>query len=293
VIIRKVPAAAQYLDIQRDSDEIAYDITSTEAASLKSNAKLQVVLRPSSNIFYMGMQLNGQKSPDTANKDIWNAVKYGLDYQRLTALGGPGAVQMPGIIPQGLLGALPESDIVHQDLAKAKAFVKASGIAHPTFKLDYIPDFSIFGVSLQQVAQIVQASLAQIGINVQLLGLPFDQDLALSRAGKAQATVELSAIDYPDPNDFLLDTPGGEAGLRFAYTQQAYPAVYALAQNAGGTVDDSQRAALYQQLQQEMNSYGPWIPEFQPEAILVGSSNLSGVVSNDIWGVNVATVRTK
>jgi peptide/nickel transport system substrate-binding protein len=292
VIVRNVPAATQYLDIQRDSDEIAYDITGTEAATLKSNSKLQVVLRASSNIFYMGMQLNAQKSPDTANKDIWNAVKYGLDYQRLTALGGPGAVQMSGIVPQGLLGALPTSDIVQQDIARAKAYVKASGIAHPTFKLDYIPDFSIFGVSLQQVAQIVQASLAQVGINVQLLGLPFSQDLALTNAGKSQATVELSAIDYPDPNDFLLDTPGGEAGLRYGYTPQAYPAAYSLAQQAGSTVSDSQRATMFQQLQQQMNTYSPWIPEFQPESILVGSSNLTGVQSNDIWGVNLARVGT-
>jgi peptide/nickel transport system substrate-binding protein len=293
VIVRNVPAATQYLDIQRDSDEIAYDITGTEAQTLKSNSRLQVVLRPSTNIFYMGMQLNAKVSPDTANKDIWNAVKYGLDYQRLTALGGGGAAQMPGIVPQGLLGALPHSDIVQQDLAKAKAYVKASGIAHPTFALNYIPDFSIFGVSLQQVAQIVQASLAQVGINVTLQGLPFSQDLALTNAGKAQATVELSAIDYPDPNDFLLDTPGGEAGTRYGYTQQAYPATYALAQQAGSTVSDSQRATLFQQLQQQMNTYSPWIPEFQPESILVGTSNLTGVESNDIWGVNLATVGVK
>jgi peptide/nickel transport system substrate-binding protein len=293
VIIRNMTAPTQFLNIQRDTDEIAYDISATQASSLESNSKLQVVRRASTNIFYLGLQLNPAKSPVTANKDIWNAIKYGLNYASLTALGGQGAVQMSGIIPRGLLGSLPASDIVQRDVAKAKAYVAASKITNPTFNLAYIPDFSIFGVSLQQVAEIDQASLAQVGITVKLQALPINSLLALVSQGKAEATVDLSAIDYPDPNDFLLDAPGGVSALDYGYTKQAFGQTAALAQQAGDLVADSARSAAFQQLQLDMNAYSPWIPQFQPESILVASSNLTGVASNDIWGVTLADVGTK
>jgi peptide/nickel transport system substrate-binding protein len=293
VVIRDMTAPTQFLNIQRDSDEIAYDISATQASSLESNTRLQVVRRASTNIFYLGLQLNAAKSPVTANKDIWNAIKYGLNYASLTALGGQGAVQMSGIIPRGLLGSLPASDIVQRNIAKAKAYVAASKITNPTFNLAYIPDFSIFGVSLQQVAEIDQASLAQVGINVKLQALPINSLLALVSQGKAEATVDLSAIDYPDPNDFLLDAPGGVSAVDYGYAKQAFGPAAGLAQQAGDLVADSARSAAFQQLQLNMNAYSPWIPQFQPESILVASSNLTGVASNDIWGVTLADVGTK
>jgi peptide/nickel transport system substrate-binding protein len=293
VVIRDMTAPTQFLNIQRDSDEIAYDISATQAATLESNSRLQVVRRASTNIFYLGLQVDAAKSPVTANKDIWNAIKYGLNYTSLTALGGQGAVQMSGIIPRGLLGSLPASDIVQRNIAKAKAYVAASKIANPTFNLAYIPDFSIFGVSLQQVAEIDQASLAQVGINVKLQALPINSLLALVSQGKAEATVDLSAIDYPDPNDFLLDAPGGVSAQDYGYTKQAFGQAATLARQAGDLVADSARSAAFQQLQLNMNEYSPWIPQFQPESILVASSNLTGVASNDIWGVTLADVGTK
>jgi peptide/nickel transport system substrate-binding protein len=293
VVIRNVAAPAQDLNVQRGTDEIAYDITGTEADALAGKSGLQVVRNPSLNTFFMAMNLNPKVSAVTSNADIRQAVRYGLDYQALAALGGKGAVQLAGLIPQGVLGALPASDAVQRDVAKAKSLVAASGIANPKFSLNYIDGFSIFGVSLATVAQKVQASLAEVGITVVLRNLPLQEDIQESHEGKQQASVDLSAVDYPDPNDFLIDAPDGTASKNLGYTAAAYPQAASLASQAGVALQDTQRGSLFQQLQTSMNNDSPWIPEFQPESILVGSANLTNVVTNDVWGLDVAAVGQK
>ncbi|WP_283139276.1 ABC transporter substrate-binding protein [Rhizohabitans arisaemae] len=293
VIVKNAAAPAQLLSVQRGESEIAYDIAANQVGQLAGNSAVQVVRAPSTNIFFFMANLDPAKSPVTANPKIREAIRYGLDYEGLRKLGGDGAIQLAGLVPKGMLGALPESERVQRDVARAKALVAESGLKNPTFTLNYVANFSIFGVSVELVAQKIQASLAEVGITATPQGLPLQQHIQRFREGKQQASANLYAVDYPDPANYLPHWPGGATATRLGIDKAKHPELVALHEKAATTVGDDARAAAYQELQRKMNDLGAYIPEFQAESILVGTANLTGLVSNGMWGVDLAKVGRK
>lgn len=293
IIVRNTAAPAQLLSVQRGENEIAYDIAATQVSTLEGNDKVQVVRGASTNIFFLTVNLDPAKSPVTANAKIREAIRYGLDYEALRRLGGKGAVQLPGLLPQGVLGALDPADSPQRDLDRAKAAVAASGIKNPTFKINYVANFSIFGVSVEQVAQVIQASLKDVGIDAVPNGKPLQEQIEITRAGKQESSANLWAEDYPDPSNIATYWVGGKSATNIGYTAAAYPEHAAILAEATKTADQAKRADLYQQLQRKMAEDSPYFPEFAPEAILVGTANLTGLTSSSLWGIDLSRVGLK
>jgi peptide/nickel transport system substrate-binding protein len=65
------------------------------------------------------------------------------------------------------------------------------------------------------------------------------------------------------------------------------PSLEALAAQAATTTQDPARKALYQQIQESMNTDGPFMPLIQPAQILVGATALKNLQSNALWIVNL------
>ena len=289
VVIRNMPSPTQFLNVQRGENEIAYDVPAALASTLKSSKKVQVVTGPGTATFFINVNMKPGIT-SASNPHILNAIRYGLDYDALIKLGGPGSVRLPGMVPVGFLGSLPQEFAIKRDLAKAKAEIVASGIKDPGFELAYIPDFSFAGVSLTTLAQKIQESLVEAGLKVTIAGYPFGPYLEKRRNGTLGASVSLFGADYPDPNNYLTFAPGGNSATGIFWPATSDPAGAALAARAQSEPNDKKRAALFVQLQKHLNEVSPFIPEFQPAAVLVGSANLTGVVTNPVWGLDVAGV---
>src|SRR5205085_1203436 len=163
VVLRNMIAATQLINIQRGKHEVAIDLSSDQAQSLKSNKNLKVSLQPSTWVFWLFANNNPQISAITSNKQFQQAVRYALDYKSIVQIAGPGAIQTPGVIPSMFLGALPQKDAVKQDVAKAKAALQASGVGSQKITLEYPSDLTINGVPFTSLAQKVQANLQEIG----------------------------------------------------------------------------------------------------------------------------------
>jgi peptide/nickel transport system substrate-binding protein len=99
--------------------------------------------------------------------------------------------------------------------------------------------------------------------------------------------------DYPDPNDYLVFTPGGLAANRVNWGASDDPRLAALAKRAGRTVSDNRRAALFRQIGRVMNQRAPFFPLFQPAQAIVSSSNLTNAVLGVIWPLDVRAVGTR
>ena len=107
VVIRNMPTAAQLLNVQRGSREVAVDISPIDAASLDSNKAVVVVRGLGGKIFYLTVNMKPGVTV-ASNPLLLEAIRYGLDYDGITALGGPASPRLAGMIPVGLLGALPD-----------------------------------------------------------------------------------------------------------------------------------------------------------------------------------------
>jgi peptide/nickel transport system substrate-binding protein len=208
-------------------------------------------------------------------------------------LSGPGAVQAPGMIPTTFLGHLPPTARIKRNLPKARAEVKASGITNPKITMYYPSELTINGISFATLAQKTKSNLAEVGIQVDLVGKPVNSFLETYAAGKHPMSQSYWGPDYPDPNDYLVFTPGGLAANRVNWGVAKDPKLAALAKRAQRTVNDSQRAALFRQIGRSMNQRAPFFPLFQPAQAIVSSGNLTNAVLGVIWPLDVRAVGTR
>lgn len=290
VVVRNMAAPTQLLNVQRGANEIALDLSAQQAQTLENNDKLQVRTDASVNVFDVEGNMDESISP-TGNADVRRAVRLALDYDGYTRLSGVGAAQAPGVIPSQFHGALTAADAVRQDVEAARAALEASGIDNPTVELAYPSDATPNGVSFSSVAQKVKSDLEKIGFSVTLKGSPAVTFLEDYAAGRNQMSVSYWGPDYPDPNDYLVYAPGSDGrAANNKYTAEMAPEIAALASRAGSTLDDEERGQLFQEFQRRLNEEGPFFPLFQPAQAIVGSANLTNVVLDPTYTLNIQDV---
>jgi peptide/nickel transport system substrate-binding protein len=290
VVYSAVNPSTQALNIQRGTDEVALDIPTTQASGMKSQSGLSVQLFSSPISDFLFVSDKPAVSKVTANPDIQNAIRYGLDYSGLVSLAGPGSVRAAGIVPPGFLGALPESDAVASDVAKAKQYVQASGIKNPAIQLDYVSGTSAI---VPVLASRIQSSLAQIGIAVTLNPQSSIVGVQNYRGGQDQMGLFTWAPDYPDPNDYLAFVPGGTVGLRAGWPASADPSLASLAATTGAMSSSSARGGDWVTLQRGLNAQAPIYPLVFPGESIVSTSNLSGVQFSSVWYLDFAAIASK
>lgn len=290
VVYRAVDPSTQALDIQRGANEVALNITTQQAASMKHQKSLQVQLFSSPIFEFFYVSNNPATSSVTANSHIQQAIRYGLDYNGLVKVSGPGSSRVPGVVPRGFLGALKPSQAIKRNLTVARKAVTASGITHPSFDLAYSTGGSTLTATL---ATKIQSSLAQVGITVNLT--PEAAIIATQnyRGAKNQAGVFGWAPDYPDPNDYLAFLPGQLVGLRAGWPAAASPSIARLGAKAGATTNNKARATLFRELQQQLNLHAPIYPLVAQGESIVASSNLSRVAYSSVWYIDFAQIAAK
>jgi peptide/nickel transport system substrate-binding protein len=293
VVIRNMIAPTQLLNVQRGANEIALDLSSTQAASLRGNKNVTVQINPSPNLFNIDVNMDPKISPVTANVHIRKAIRLALDYKGFAKLGGPGSIQAAGMVPSVFLGALPSSSAVKRNIAAAKKEVAASGISNPTITLAYPAGLTINGIDFGTLAQKTKSDLAAAGITINLSGTPVNTFLTAYSAGKNQMSQSYWGPDYPDPNDYLVFLPGGHTAARVNWTRSMNPSLAKLGEKAARTTNDKARAAIFRQIQQRLNAESPFYPLFQPSQAIVSSKNLTNATLNFTWVLDVSAVRTR
>lgn len=292
VVVRNMAAPTQLLNVQRGANEIALDLSAQQAGTLDGNSALQVRTDASVNVFDVEANMDESISP-TGREAVRRAIRLALDYEGYTRLSGTGAVQAPGVIPSQFLGALTAEDAVRTDVDAARRILADAGISGLSLELAYPSDATPNGVSFSSIAQKVKSDLGKIGIDVKLKGTPAVTFLKDYAEGKNQMSVSYWGPDYPDPNDYLVYAPGAPGTSRAAdnkYVREMNPELADLGARAGSTLDDAERGKLFQEFQRGLNEDSPFMPLFQPAQAIVGSRNLSNVVLDPTYTLNIPAV---
>ncbi len=289
VVLRNTSTEAiERLDVERGTNEMALDLDPSQTAGMTN---VHILSGAGPNVMFIFANDNPKISTVTSNHDFQEALRYGINYAGLLQLAGAGAVQSPGIIPTILLGALPASADAKYDLAQAKSWLAKSGVGHPSLKLTYPTGLTANGLSFDDAAARLEQYLDQIGINVTLQPQSIQVGLESYRAGTEGLGLWYWGPDYADPQDYLAFAPGHLVGLRAGWTATDSaanaPAVVALANKAAATTGVSARQAVYEQFQNAMNKYGPFIPLIQPAAVIVATKNIKDLQANAVWFVNI------
>lgn len=293
VVMRNILAPAQLLSVQRGTNEISLDLSPDQAKPLFGNKSLKVQAVAGPNIWFLFANANSKISDITSNKRFQNAVRYALDYSGTVKLAGTGSKRANGVVPSMFLGALGQGTGIKRDLVKARAELAASGLSNPEVELEFPSDFTSSGLSFGVIAQKLQSDLGKVGIKVTLTGKPIATSLANYRAGTEQLGLWLWGPDYPDPNDYLVFLPGQLVGLRAGWAAGSDKKLEALGRKAGSTTNPAVRGTLFKQIQLQLNQRGPFFPLFQPGQIVASSKNLTGVVYNAQFQIDLSAVGSK
>ncbi len=298
VIIKSVPDALTRLeDLQRNSSQlILLDLSLGPQVANKTGIYVPT-LGPLPSVHLIG--LNCARFPFN-NVLIRQAVVHAINYTALIQLFHGFAIDVVGPEPRGVLGYASDLQPYSYNITLAKQLLAEAG--YPDGK--GIPPVTAFAISdippSTDVVSLIQAELAQIGINVQIKTIDSATALqAETNPATSSAYPDMTYDGYnwfPDPwpyaNWWVGDLAYGAGNFAWYNNTQ----VVQLLHQADRTLDPTQRAALYEQVAHIVYNDAPyiWVGQLQnayPSGIPVVSGSVQGYMLNaGYWETDFSTL---
>ncbi len=218
---------------------------------------------------------------------VRKALQCSVDRQAiLDALyGGRGQVQN-GIFPVGLIGYNPDLPEIEYDVERAKELLAEAGYADGfdlTFTISSDAD-----ATTKDLAQIVQAQWAEIGVNVTIETLDSATMMDLRRSGEIMCYTSSWSADFNDPDNFIYTFFGTTENTVLRSLNYSNEEAIARVAAARGIVDEDERIAEYQALEELIiQEDAAWVPLYAKEHLFVVNDRVSGfTVSWNGWSNN-------
>lgn len=232
----------------------------------------KVLSVPSRMVFYLKM--NNQRAPfDDVN--VRKAVAAAIDYKTLQTI-YPSA-EARGVLAPSFGVHNKGIPALKQDMAAAKALMAKSKYAgqQPTIDLAYISDLAFE----QKVGLLVQANLAEIGIKVNLMPVPWTKITEM--ATKVETTPHLSEIffvpTYPSANSVFYTQYHSEAPKTWATSTWTKDAeVDKLIDQALAATNQAALTSIYGKLQQRLHDIQTDIPLGVQQSQFAMQQNVNG-----------------
>jgi peptide/nickel transport system substrate-binding protein len=287
IVVRDVPDPATQLEqVERGDVNIAESLDADLTVRFRQSGKGQVVEGNTLDMTYLAMTTNVSVSSVLAERKVRQAISYAIDYDGIIkGLMRGSAIQIPSIIPVGLLGS-DQTLAPKRDVAKAKTLLAEAGYPNGfTIKMVYPTRVLVGGLSAETLVTKLQADLAQIGVNLTLEPREAVAWRADYRAGKLGITVADWTPDFADPHGWAIPfaVKGSAAAKRVYYDN---PKAGALAEQAGRLTDAGRRAAIYKELQQILIGDAAFVGLIQPKVNIAVGPKISGVVYNPVYFVD-------
>ncbi|MEZ5931413.1 MAG: ABC transporter substrate-binding protein [Alphaproteobacteria bacterium] len=282
VFARHVPeSATQQLLLEKGDIDIARDLENDQVKALAGNDEVFVEEVPKGAIWYLGLN---QKNEYLAKPEVREALKYLIDYDGMASTILAGSVKVhQSFLPSGFLGAI-EDKPYSLDVEKAKGLLQQAGLADGfsvTMDTRNVP-------STMDMAQAIQATWAQAGIQLEILPGDNKQTLTKYRARTHDIYIGRWGPDYQDPHtnaDTFASNPdnsdeGNNTGKLAWRNAWDIPEMTALTAAAVLEHDPKVRSTMYQEIQREHQATSPFVIMFQDIELIASRKNVSGM----IWG---------
>ncbi len=185
--------SAQQLQLQQGDIDMARDLLPDQLKAAQSNPAFKLSSAPQSYIMYLCLN---QNVPNLAKPQVRQAIKWAIDYDGIQQNIVPTTYDVQqSFVPKGMMGAIADRPF-KKDIAKAKALMAEAGLSGG-FEL-VIDHYNAQPGA--DIAQAIQANLAEIGIKVTLQAGEQRQVITRYRARTHQSAILSWGIDYFDPN---------------------------------------------------------------------------------------------
>lgn len=273
VIFRSIPDnSARLYALTTGEIDLADGISPSDAASIESNADLQLLKRPSMNIGYLGLTVT---RPPFDNVKVRQAMNYAIDKQAIVDAFFEGQAevaknQMPPVIG----GYNDDVKGYEYDPEKAKALLKEAGYDGKQIELWAMPVPRPYMPDGQKIAEAIQKNLADVGMKSKIVSYEWGVYLDKAEKGEADAFLLGWTGDNGDADNFLYALLDEDSIGSNNYTYYKNSKTHKLLIEAQTEVDEEKRNALYKEVQEIFNEEAPWVPLAHSTPLLASKSDV-------------------
>lgn len=269
VIMRGIPDnTVRAIELETGGADIVYNIQPMDELRLEGTPGLKLDKYQTLSTSYIGF--NVQKAPFD-NKLVRQAINYALDVEAVVDFIYTGqAAQVKGPLPPLVWGFNDDVKSYEYDPAKAKDLLAQAGYPNGFKTTIWTNDNPL----RMQIAEMFQANLAEIGIDVEVMIIPWATYLEDTANGKHDMFILgwVTVTADPDYGLYALfhSSQFGNAGNRSFYANARVDELLELGRQEG---DPDKREAYYAEAQALIVEEAPW-------AFLIATSEVNGMQDN-------------
>ncbi|MEZ4402482.1 MAG: ABC transporter substrate-binding protein [Kofleriaceae bacterium] len=297
VVFEVIPDARQRLiDLESGAVDLALAVLPSESQFLDLHPGLLLHRPPANNVTYLAMNC---MRPPFDRRDVRQAIALAINKEAIVRLAYLGlAVVADGPLPPTQWGRLSpaRARFAPAEARAALAALAAEGaidlgrvyrLYAPATPRPYLPNPA-------QVAQIIQANLAAVGLKVELVLQPFAAQRADTESGRHDLALAGWVGDSGDPDNYLyllFDMNNTVPGIarNIAFYRDAH--VSALLRRAQRVEDRDQRLALYAEAQRRIGVDAPWVPLAHSQVTIAARADITGILVNPSGHIDFASIR--
>jgi peptide/nickel transport system substrate-binding protein len=282
-------SAARLVQLQSGNVDLVVALPPEFIAQVKGDPNLNLIESPGIHIWWITLNTNDEHFKD---KRVRQAVNYAIDKQSIIndILAGSAVVSHSFAFPN----TPAFTDQVQQypyDPQKAKDLLAEAGVAGGFSTVFLVPESGSGMIAPKEIATVVQAQLAQVGVQAQIQTMEWTSYISAYNSGLDKAAggapVGMAQMSYmipqPDPGMYAYDVLGGKGSLNPGSYQNAD--FDQLLLKAKGMSDATQRVGLYKQAQQLVADDAPWIFMFHANNVVAANKKVQNIVLNPDFNI--------
>lgn len=275
ITVRVIPeASARVIALEAGEIDVVWNVDAIDCPNVESNPDTLLLSQPSSSIEYIGMNTSKEKFSDVR---VRQAINMAIDQQVfidaiIEGRGTPANSYINAMIP----GWTDEVTGYEYDVEGAKALMAEAG-----YPDGFDCTILVNGDTRTRSAQIVQAQLAEIGINVTVDTYEWGAMLEMLSKGEHEMFIlgwSNSSFDADSSTYQLFHSSNhGATGNRAWLTDEK---VDQLIEEAAREMDQDKRMELYKELQFRLKELAPWVPLYYRDDNVGVRADLKGFTLN-------------
>lgn len=269
-------ASVRLQKLKRGECQIALSPKPLDVEAAARDASLKVEQTPAFMTAFVG--INSQHPP-LDNPKVRQAINLAFDKgSYLKSVFAGSAIAADGVYPPNTWSYARDIPGYPRDLDKARALLAEAG-HKDGFKTTIWtrPSGSLLNPNPSVGAQLLQADLAQIGIQAEIRVIEWGELIRRAKAGEHDLLFMGWAGDNGDPDNFLtpqFSCASVKSGLNFA--RYCDDKLDGLISQGKAVADQARRSELYHQAQQIIHDQALWLPLAHPTASALTRQNVKG-----------------
>jgi peptide/nickel transport system substrate-binding protein len=286
VIFRSIiDNSARLLELQAGSIDLMEFLSPDDLPTVKNDANLQLVLRPSMNVGYLWW--NVEKEP-FGKLEVRRAIGHAINKRAIVdkLFGGIGIVAK-NMLPPSLWGYNDAVVDYEYDAAKAREYLAKAALPNGfKTKLWAMPNPRPYMPQPTKIAEAIQADLKAVGIEAEIVTMDWATYLAKTRDGEQEMYMLGWTGDNGDPDNFLYWF-FGQKETRSRYFNAKAAELTAKAQ---AIFNQEERARLYRETQMILKEDAANVPIAHTTPPLAAKKIVKGYTPHATGGEKLDTV---